>query len=131
MMAELMLTWTGLQIIGAALWPPLKLLLETFLAFYVLWTLFLAVMNLRRVKLAGQLSGKAKVLGAPLLVLGYLLDFVLNVGPMTLLLMELPRELTVSARLERHNLATSGWGKAVARWFEPLLDPFDPSGDHI
>ena len=39
--------------------------------------------------------------------------------------------MTVTARLKRHNATNTGWRKAVAVWFEPLLDPYDPSGDHI
>lgn len=100
-------------------------------AFYALWTLYLAVMNLKRARDAGRLSPLAKGLGTPLLVLGYLLDTLLNVVAMTLILLELPRELTISERLARHNRAASGWRKRVAQWFEPLLDPFDPSGNHI
>jgi hypothetical protein len=50
---------------------------------------------------------------------------------LTLLLLEWPKEMTVTARLKRHNATSTGWRKAVAVWFEPLLDPYDPSGDHI
>jgi hypothetical protein len=99
--------------------------------FYILWVLYLAVMNLKRAQIAGQLTGKALFLGTPVLVLGYIIDFILNVFCMTIILMELPQETTVSSRLKRHNLESSGWGKAVAVWFEPLLDPYDPSGHHI
>lgn len=67
----------------------------------------------------------------PLLVIGLVLDLIVNVAVMTVILLELPQETTVTARLKRHNRESSGWRKAVAVWFEPLLDPFDPSGDHI
>ena len=99
-------------------------------ALYALWVFFLAVMNLKRVSELGQLSGLAKVLGLPIILIGYGLDVCINLTVMTVLLVELPQELTVSARLERHNRG-QGWRKAVATWFEPLLDPFDPSGNHI
>ena len=99
--------------------------------FYVLWILYLAVMNLKRVRDAGKLSKLALALGTPVLFVGYILDAVLNIVVMTVILLELPQELTVSERLKRHNKDTGGWRKAVALWFEPLLDPFDPSGDHI
>lgn len=98
---------------------------------YALWVFYLAVMNLKRVKDAGQLHRAALVLGTPVLIVGYALDAMVNVFVMTVLLVELPREVTVTARLKRHNRTSTGWRKAVAAWFEPLLDPFDPSGNHI
>lgn len=101
------------------------------LALYCLWVLYLAVMNLKRVRDLGKLSNTAKVLGTPILVLGYLIDFLLNAVLMSILLLELPRELTISERLKRHNTSSHGWKKSVSTWFEPLLDPFDPSGNHI
>lgn len=99
-------------------------------ALYALWVFFLAVMNLKRVSELGKLSGLAKVLGLPIILVGYGLDVCINFAVMTVIFIELPRELTVSGRLERHNRG-DGWRKSVAAWFEPLLDPFDPSGNHI
>lgn len=100
-------------------------------AFYALWIFYLAVMNLSRAKKAGQLSTTALVLGTPVLIAGYLLDCLVNVFVMTLVLLELPRELTVTARLKRHHKESTGWRLAIVLWFEPILDPYDPSGDHI
>lgn len=102
-----------------------------FFLLYALWVFFLAVMSLKRAKDAGLLTTTAKVLGYPVLLTGLLLDFVANVTVLTLLLCELPREGTVTSRLKRHNKESTGWRKAVAEWAEPLLDPYDPSGDHI
>lgn len=98
---------------------------------YALWVLFLAVMSLRRAKLAGQLTTTAKVFGYPVLFVGLALDLFVNVFVMTIVLAELPQEMTVTARLKRHNKTSTGWRKAVAVWFEPLLDPFDPDFDHV
>jgi hypothetical protein len=97
---------------------------------YLLWLAFICVMGLKRAKDAGLLSKTAMALGYPVLIVGYLLDCFVNVFVMTLLLLELPRETTVTSRLKRHNKGT-GWRKAVSAWAEPLLDPYDPSGDHI
>jgi len=98
---------------------------------YMLWVLYLAVMNLKRVKDIGLLTGKAIVLGTPILIIGLVFDALVNWLVMTVVLLEFPQEPTVTARLKRHNKTSTGWRKAVAVWFEPLLDPFDPSGDHI
>lgn len=100
-------------------------------ATYALWIFFLAVMSLARAKDAGQLTTTAKVLGYPVLIVGYVLDCFVNMTVMTVLLLEIPQETTVTSRLSRHNRESTGWRKAVALWAEPLLDPYDPSGDHI
>ena len=100
-------------------------------ATYALWIFYLAVMSLKRAKDAGMLTTTAKALGYPVLIVGYVLDCFVNVTVMTVLLLEIPQETTVTARLKRHNRESTGWRKAVAAWAEPLLDPYDPSGDHI
>lgn len=97
---------------------------------YLLWALFLAVMSLARAKDAGTLTRPALILGTPILLVGFALDVAVNWSVMTVLLLELPHELTVSARLKRHNHGT-GWRHRVARFAEQFLDPFDPRGDHI
>ena len=98
---------------------------------YSLWVFYLAVMNLARAKRNGLLNKTALVLGTPLLVVGYLVDFLMNVTVMTVVLLEWPQETTVTARLKRHNSESTGWRLAIVKWFEPILDPYDPSGDHI
>jgi uncharacterized membrane protein YhaH (DUF805 family) len=109
---------------------PITLFCAVFItSFYVLWVVYLAVMNLKRVRDAGNLSRAALVLGVPVLIAGLLVDLFCNVL-LSVILLELPRETTVTARLKRHNQGT-GWRKTVAGWFEPILDPFDPSGNHI
>lgn len=100
-------------------------------ASYALWILFLAVMNLARARDSGTLGPVAYRLGVPILVVGYALDFVVNIGPCTLLFLEPPRETTVTARLKRH-ADKDNWRGRIARWMAAhLLDAFDPSGRHI
>ena len=98
-----------------------------------LWVYYLAVMSLARAKDAGLLTPLTNGVGTLVLIRGLLLDFIVNVFVMTPLLREWPRETTVTARLKRHNQRSplNSWGKRVALWFEPVLDPFDPKGDHI
>ena len=102
-----------------------------FVAFYALWILYLAIMNLAQAKRKGLLSPLAQALGTPILFFGWLLDFILNVFVMSFVLLEVPRETTISERLERHNNTSTGWRKSVALWAEQLLDPYDPDGNHI
>jgi len=97
---------------------------------YLLWVFYLAVMSLKRAKDAGTISKFALVMGYPVLFFGLLIDLFVNVFVFTVLLLELPRELTVTARLKRHG-TQGGWRGDFARWFcESLLDTFDPSGDN-
>ena len=110
---------------------PLWLPLIGVASVYGLWIFYLAVMNLKRANEAGLLHTSALVIGTPVLVVGYLLDVFVNIFVFTPVLLELPQELTVTARLTRHIKESTGWRFAMACWFIPLLDPFDPSGRHI
>lgn len=105
--------------------------LGVFALLYALWILYLAVMNLKRAKDAGLLTPITKALGYPVLFAGLVVNMTINFVVFTVILLEFPRETLVSERLKRHNRNGKGWRKSVAMWFEPLLDPFDPSGDHI
>ena len=98
---------------------------------YALWTLFLAIMSLKRAHDGKTLSKLAFVFGFPLLVIGLLIDFFVNVTVATLVLLEPPREFTVSERLSRLTKGRKGWRKTGACWFcKHFLDVFDPSGKH-
>jgi len=103
-----------------------------FLLTYALWVFYLAVMNLKRVKDAGKLGKVALTLGMPVLFVGLLLDLLANVLVFSILLLEIPQETTVTARLKRHKRESTGWRLRVTEWFaSELLDHFDPSGVHI
>ena len=103
----------------------------SFLLTYALWLFYIAVMNLKRVRDEGKLSRFAAILGYPVLFIGLLLDLIVNVVVMTPLLLEMPQEMTVTARLKRHLKESTGWQLAVVHFLKPILDPFDPSGTHI
>lgn len=109
----------------------LALMLFSIAAIWGLWVFFLAVMSLQRARDAGLLTPFAKVLGYPVLFAGLALDAIVNTVVMTILFLELPREWTVTSRLKRHNREGRGTRQKLAQWFEPLLDPYDPNGDHI
>lgn len=101
------------------------------LACYGLWVFYLAVMALKRARDTVGLSKWALRFGYPVLFIGLLLDIAVNWLVVTIILLEFPQETTVTARLKRHNRESTGWRLAVVKFFEPLLDPFDPSGNHI
>lgn len=106
--------------------------LYTLAGIWLLWVMYLAVMNLMRVRDLGALTRPAYWLGMmTVLIPGYVLDCLINIGPMSLLLAEVPREWTVSARVERHCKEGRGYRYAVCMWMRlHLLAPFDPSGRH-
>lgn len=113
----------------------INIALILFGSIYTLWLFFLVAMNLKRAKEAGTLSKSAMVFGYPVVWLGYLIDFFVNTTFMTLLLLELPQwqsgELLVTDRLKRVHKTGSGWRLSIAVWFVPLLNPYDPDGNHI
>lgn len=98
---------------------------------YALYVWYAAVMNIKRVRDIGKLTTLGKVFGYPTLVIGLILDLLVNWFVMTIILLEVPRELTVTSRLKRHHKESTGYRLAVVKFFEPVLDPLDPSGDHI
>lgn len=98
---------------------------------YALFVFYAGVMNIKRVRDAGKLTRLGYAFGYPTLLIGYTLDVICNWFVMTIVFAELPREATVTARFKRHNRESTGWRLSIVRFFEPLLDPLDPSGDHI
>lgn len=109
----------------------MKYILYAFGSLYGLWLFYLAVMNLMKARDAGRLTKPAKVLGMPFLWFGLILDFLVNQIVMTVVLLEIPRELLVTTRVTRHKYEGTGWRKRVAEAMcKHLLDPFDPTGCH-
>lgn len=98
---------------------------------YLLYVWYAAVMNVKRVRDMGKLEKVGKLFGYPTLVIGLILDLIVNVFVMTILMYEIPKEFTVTSRLKRHNKNSTGWRLKVVKFFEPMLDPLDPSGDHV
>lgn len=98
---------------------------------YFLYVFYAAVMNIKRVRDMGKLNTMGKVLGYPTLFIGLILDAIVNIFVMTILFLEIPKELTVTSRLKRHHRDSTGWRLSIVKFFEPVLDPLDPSGDHV
>lgn len=111
----------------------MKIVLYSVLAFWLLWVCYVFVMACKRVKDDGKLTRLAFLMALPVLIVGFALDIFLNCTLFTILCGELPKEKAVSERLKRYNENpnTWWWRKTVVRVFEPILDPFDPSGNHI
>ncbi|HVH92505.1 MAG TPA: hypothetical protein VM783_14095 [Candidatus Acidoferrum sp.] len=99
---------------------------------YFTWLLYQAVMNLQRARDNGTLPRPAYYLGLPILAVGLFWDCLMNVTVVNFIFWELPKELLITSRLERHAFGADGWRKNLAKWFAAnLLDPFDPRGTHV
>lgn len=100
-------------------------------AVWMLWVFYVCVMRLKMMRDSGTLTTGQKIFGYPTLIIGLLLDLIVNVVVCTLLFLELPREWTVSARLWRHSNDEDGWRMKLAYMLRTqLLDSADPSGVH-
>lgn len=106
---------------------------------FLLWVFFLAVMKLRDIRDAGELVGPIKYPALTALAIGYALDSIVNVFPVSLFVWELPqwqrspngkREWTVSDRTYRLKLA-GGWRGGLCTWLRAqFLAKADKSGGH-
>lgn len=95
----------------------------------MLYADYAAVMNFKRVRQTVGLSKLQTVCGSYLLIRGYLLDLLVNVIHASLILRELPRELTVTHRLRRH-IETNTKHAALCLSIRKQLDALDPAGIH-
>lgn len=101
-----------------------------YLSLLTFYALYLAVMSLYRAYKAGTMPLASKVLGYQLLMIGLVLDVVMNLTLFSLVFVEVPREWLVTDRLKRH-IKQSGYRGWLARFIcHSLLSPFDPSGNH-
>lgn len=95
---------------------------------YSTWLFFLAIMALKMARDEGKLSQVALCLGYPMLVVGLVLDFSLNMAS-TVIFLELPQELLLTYRCDRLIHSKPGWRQNLARWLcQNLLDPFQIGG---
>lgn len=104
-----------------------SLALKVPLLLWLLWLFYLAVMSLYRAHQAGTLSLAAQLLGYPILIVGVLLDALVNILVLSVVFFERPYEWLVTKRLTRHGKYGAGWRRSVANWIcSHLLNPFDP-----
>lgn len=101
------------------------------IGFWMLWVFYLAVMALKRARDEGLLKKgcDAYMLGMSVLLVGLVLDFIVNMVVATVIFLEPPFELTVTARVTRLK-QEGGWRGDIARWMcAKILDPFE-QGSH-
>jgi hypothetical protein len=100
-------------------------------ALWLFYVFYVLTMGVYRVQLAGRLTGLSKVLLMPFVVVAVLMDVACQMTVATVVFLEFPTELLVTARLQRYMAGEDGWRKRVAVYIcNNLLDPFDPNGKH-
>jgi hypothetical protein len=101
---------------------------------WIFYGLYVLVMGVYRAKLSGRLSKFSLLLLAPWVVIGWLMDVLVNVTIATVIFVDLPREKLVTDRLQRYIAQPNPkalWRSTLAIWVcDHLLDVFDPNEDH-
>lgn len=117
-------------------WSSIKLVFGT-------WIYFLAIMRLREMRDAGKMDYSVSptlfICGRIALVIGLVMDVLVNYIVASVILMELPKlkEPLTTARLIRwyHSTDTSWWTIHVRKQFvkfgQTMLDSADTTGQHI
>ena len=98
---------------------------------YALWILYVLVMGFYRAQLGWRLKGLSLVLAAPFVIVGAVLDAVVQITLATLVFRDPPRHWLLTSRLQAYIRHGSGWrhdwSQSICHW---LLDPYDPTGSH-
>jgi hypothetical protein len=111
----------------------LSFILFVLLTLWALWVLYIAMMNIKRVAATQPMPIRVKMLVYPTMAVFEVFEVVANVVILTVLFWDWPKEKHVSDRLRRYwkRPARYGWRLHVVKFLKPMLDPFDPTGDHI
>lgn len=100
---------------------------------YATWLFFLAIMALKSARDNGKLTKTSEIMATPVLLLGWCLDFSLNMAA-TPVFLDLPREWLLTIRCDRYLSSTNPTGlnryrQGFARLLcQNLLDPFQSGG---
>lgn len=104
-------------------------LLTAFTLVIATFVFFVAIMKMREVKDAiFQLHGSVRWVCYLILLIGLLLDILLNWLVLTVAFAELPREFLSTTRVVRHKYHSTHWRQDQAKWWcKHWLTPFDKS----
>lgn len=108
-------------------------IITAIVAVYFLWPMYVFCMAMMRAYQAKSVTMFAWCLAFPIILAAIALDVALNFTVFALVTLDFPRrgEWTFSQRLNRLAQDT-GWRGGISRWLAAnLLDPYDPSGQHI
>ncbi|MDE2103877.1 MAG: hypothetical protein KGL39_41960 [Patescibacteria group bacterium] len=100
---------------------------------YATWLFFLAIMALKSARDNGKLTKASEVMATPILIVGWCLDFSLNMCA-TPVFLDLPREWLLTIRCDRYlsipnPTGLNAYRQKFARLLcQNLLDPFQSGG---
>ena len=90
----------------------------------VLWAFFVIVMKLK----VSPPKKPLYYLAYAFFIFAYFWDILCNLIVLPFVFLELPHEFTVSARIQRHAVESSGWRKNLSVWFATkLINPYSPT----
>jgi hypothetical protein len=114
-------------------WVSISTVLIFLLSLWALWILYIAMMNVKRALMQGDIPWQAKLLVVPTRAIFDVIEFFCNVVVCTVVFLDLPKEITVSDRLRRYhrNNLCPKWRMVIVDFIKPMIDPFDPEGTHI
>lgn len=106
------------------------LYLLTYLLLVLTWAFYVAAINL--LPKLPTLKPIVRVHATAVVLVAVLLDTVLHLVLGTVLFLDPPRELLLTARLKRYKTGSAGKLRCkAATWIcAHLLNPFDPNGNH-
>lgn len=105
-------------------------ILGVYVALVFAWVLYLATMNLLRVRHDLHPVAKFNAYGI-ILPVGLTVDFILNIGFCALVFHRIPRDWLLTGTLKRTINTDDGWRSKAAAWIcTHLLNQFDPKGKH-
>lgn len=110
---------------------PLTVFGITLAYLWSFWAVYVLVMGIYRAHISKRLGPVTFCLSLPFVAVGLIMDAFANMTIAALIFCEFPRELLVTARLQRYVGQGAGWRFTIANWVcNNLLDVFDPSGNH-
>lgn len=100
---------------------------------YALLVLYIFVMSIKRVRDMGKLTTFVKVICYPWVILGVLVDVIVNQTVFAIICLDPFHFGTVTSRLKGYKYREgTKWQKVVSAWVESHIDPFDDAeGGHI
>lgn len=109
----------------------INIIVSILLSIWALWMLYVFTMGLYRLKLKNELKGINLIMGWPIVILGFVVDIIVNIVAGSLIFLDPPKELLMTSRLKRYVDKDMGWrNKLASSICINMLDIFDPKGKH-
>ena len=112
-------------------WKFAEIIGLTLSIMWTFWIGYILVMGVYRAYLSQRLSKAALILSLPIVLIGIILDVLINIFLATFIFLDMPRELLMTRRMIRYRKTDNGWRAKLSQFIcDHLLDVFDPKGNH-